>query len=202
MQVGDENNRNKSENTPHYYYERSVKLEEELKLFKLKFTKLQSENQRNNEIFKNNIEVLSNSIKKQENLLLEQEQYKYICNTGVAIVCRFCGEVVLMCNVMQHLIEIHFFNPIITEKSDLYSNTAFLKNQLENRSSIEEIGSKCFEYVIQDKMESELLEVKVSLINPDRVIISLHETDKKSNKSINSTLNEIYKLNLQVNFRS
>ncbi|KAH8739578.1 hypothetical protein FG386_001135 [Cryptosporidium ryanae] len=196
----DENNKYKNENTPHYYYQRSVQLEEELKLIQLKLSKLQTENQRNDEIFKSHIKVLTNSIKKQESILFELEQYKYICNTGVAIICRFCGEVVLICSVMQHLIEFHFFNPAVMDKSDLSSNLIFLKNQLENRSNIEEIGSKCFEYVIQDKKESELLDLKVSFISSDKITIYLHETDKKMNKSINSTLKEIYKFNLQVNF--
>ncbi|KAL7067774.1 hypothetical protein ACR3K2_16830 [Cryptosporidium serpentis] len=175
---------NNSENTPHYYYQRSVQLEQELRKIELEYIKLKNENLRHKEILQSQIDDLQKCKRKNECALLELEQYKQICRAGAAIICRICGSVVQTSEVMEHFVEGHNKDPDMFNASD--------KNCLET------FGSKCFEYIMKDYKESEYYDIKLSISKPH--FVSLTISNHLDNREIHSEhyLDEIFLLYKQV----
>lgn len=186
--------------TPHFYYQRSVILEQELKEFKLKYIKIQNESNRNKEILQNQIEKLVAINRKQESLLFEFEQYRQICRAGIAIICRFCGSIVENESVMQHLIDGHLFEAIANKTSNLESNQIFLRNQLEIDNTFESIGLKCFELITQDASESEKIDINVSKSNENNILIKASGFSDDENEILICSTDNLFKLRVQVNY--
>ncbi|KAH8584675.1 uncharacterized protein ELE39_000626 [Cryptosporidium sp. chipmunk genotype I] len=184
--------------TPHFYYQRSVILEQELKEFKLKYIKLQNESNRNKEILQNQIEKLVTINRKQESLLFEFEQYRQICRTGIAIICRFCGSIIENGAVMQHLVDIHLFESMVNKPSNLESNQIFLKNQLEIEKTFDSIGSKCFELIAQDASEADMIDINISKSGEDNILIEIAGFSDYKNKLLVFSTDSLLKLRMQV----
>lgn len=184
--------------TPHFYYQRSVILEQELKELRLELIKAQNENNRNKEILQNQVEKLIYINKKQETLLLEFEQYRQICRAGIAIICRFCGYIIENGDVMQHLIDAHLFEFIVNKTSNLESNQIFLKNQLENDEVYENVGSKCFELITQDASEVDLMDISVSKSGESNVLITITGFNDKKSEVLFCSVESLFNLSMQV----
>ncbi|OII74630.1 uncharacterized protein cubi_00183 [Cryptosporidium ubiquitum] len=184
--------------TPHFYYQRSVILEQELKEFKLKYIRTQNESNRNREILQNQIEKLLTINRKQESLLFEFEQYRQICRTGVAIICRFCGSIVENEEVMQHLIDRHLFETMENKTSNLESNQIFLKNQLGIENTFESIGSKCFELIAQDANEAEMININVSKPNKNDILVEIVGFCDDKNDFLICSTDSLFKLRTQI----
>lgn len=184
--------------TPHFYYQRSVILEQELKELKLELIKVQNENNRNKEILQNQVEKLISINRKQEALLLEFEQYRQICRAGVAIICRFCGYIIESGDVMQHLIDAHLFESMVNKTSSLESNQIFLKNQLENDEIYENVGSKCFELITQDATEVDKMDINVSKSGENNILIAITGFYDKKSEVLLCSLEALFNLSTQV----
>ncbi|POM82089.1 hypothetical protein CmeUKMEL1_00650 [Cryptosporidium meleagridis] len=184
--------------TPHFYYQRSVILEQELKELRLKYIKIQNESNRNKEILQNQIERLLAINRKQESLLFEFEQYRQICRTGIAIICRFCGSIIENEAVMQHLIDIHLFESIKNKSSNLESNQIFLMNQLEIEKTFDSIGSKCFELITQDANEVDKIDISISKQSKDNISIEITGFSENKNNILICSTESLFKLSLQV----
>ncbi|KAL5370428.1 hypothetical protein CPHLJ_1g1880 [Cryptosporidium parvum] len=184
--------------TPHFYYQRSVILEQELKELKLKYIKIQNESNRNKEILQNQIEKLVAINRKQESLLFEFEQYRQICRTGIAIICRFCGSIIENEAVMQHLVDIHLFESIENKSSSLESNQIFLMNQLEIENKFDSIGSKCFELITQDANEVDKIDIDISMPNKNNILIKITGFNEDKDDMLICSTDSLFKLRIQI----
>ncbi|KAJ1605377.1 hypothetical protein OJ253_3198 [Cryptosporidium canis] len=173
MAKNSSNYRDQNGETPHFYYQRSVTLEQELKELKLRLIKVKNESNRNKEILQNQVEKLVSISRKQEILLVELEQYRQICRTGIAIICRLCGLIIENEDVMQHLTDTHLLEFAVSKTSILESNHAFLKNQLGNDDIYENKGLKCFEFIMQDADDAEKIDVNVSISTDNTILIKI-----------------------------
>ncbi|KAF7457727.1 hypothetical protein HWI79_1814 [Cryptosporidium felis] len=197
MNCSDESKNHDSENTPHLYYQRLIMLEQELKEFQLNYTKLVNEGERNKEILQSQIENLTAIKQKQESLLFEFEQYRQICRIGVAIVCRLCGLVIEMNEVMEHLIESHIFENEISDKT-LNSNLLLSKQHLEGTNIHKNLGVKCLEYITQDASEADALDFCISIGDNQIIHIDIKDIEKNSSKLVVCTLERLFSLHSQI----